>query len=80
MTLQSNLGFLVQAPGDIPFDKYRALRNQVRQDSEPNRFVDGDLIERFLDLSEEVQRKAVDGLGVDAETVKTMVEQLRRLH
>ncbi|KAI8942442.1 hypothetical protein NX059_000511 [Plenodomus lindquistii] len=80
MTLQSNLGNLVQAPGDMEFAKFRAFRNQVRQEEEPTRFVDGELIERFLDVSEEVQRKAVEGLGIDVEEVKVLVEGLRRLH
>ena len=80
MTLQSNLAELVTAPGDVPFAKYRAFKNQVREEKEPFRFVDGDLVERFLDVSDEVQRKAVEGLGVDVESVKGMVEGLRRLH
>jgi DNA damage-binding protein 1 len=70
----------VHAPGDVPFNKYRAFKNSVKESDEPERFVDGDLIERFLDLSEQVQSKAVEGLGVDVETVKGMVEGLRRMH
>ncbi|KAF2873366.1 mono-functional DNA-alkylating methyl methanesulfonate N-term-domain-containing protein [Massariosphaeria phaeospora] len=80
MTLQSNLAELVHAPGDVPFAKYRAFKNQVREAEEPYRFVDGDLVERFLDVSEEVQNKAVEGLGVDVESVRAMVEVLRRMH
>jgi DNA damage-binding protein 1 len=37
-------------------------------------------VERFLDCSEEVQNKAVEGLGVDVEEVRGLVEGLRRLH
>lgn len=80
MTLQSNLAELVHALGDVPFAKYRAFKNQVRESEEPYRFVDGEFIERFLDADEEVQRKAVEGLGVDVEAVKTLIEALRRLH
>ena len=64
----------------MPFNKYRAFKNQVRESEEPDRFVDGDLIERFLDCTAEVQEKAVEGLGVDVEEVKSMVEALKRLH
>ena len=64
----------------MPFNKYRAFKNQVRESEEPNRFVDGDLIERFLDCAAEVQEKVVQGLGVDVEEVRSMVEALRRLH
>ena len=82
MTLQSNLGNLVAAPGDVDFAKYRAFKNQVREDDEPTRFVDGELIERFLDVSEDIQSKAVEGLGEewDVEAVRGLVEGLRRLH
>jgi DNA damage-binding protein 1 len=80
MTLQSNLGNLVPAPGDMDFAKFRAFKNTVREEDEPMRFVDGELVERFLDCSEEVQVKAVEGLGVDVEEVRALVEGLRRLH
>lgn len=82
MTLQTNLGNLVATPGDVDFAKYRAFKNQVREEEEPTRFVDGELIERFLDVSEEVQSKAVEGLGAEwnVEAVRGLVEGLRRLH
>lgn len=80
ITLQSNLGNLVAAPGDMEFAKYRAFKNQVREEEEPMRFVDGELIERFLDCEEEVQRQAIAGLGVELEDVRGLVEGLRRLH
>ena len=80
MTLQSNLGSLVAAPGDMQFAKFRAFKNAVREEEEPMRFVDGELVERFLDVSEEVQEKAIEGLGVDLEEVRAVVEGLRRLH
>lgn len=80
MTLQSNLGTIVPAPGDLNFAQYRAFKNQVRESEEPYRFVDGELVERFLDLSEEEQGRACNGLGTDVESVRTLVEGLRRLH
>jgi DNA damage-binding protein 1 len=80
ITLQSNLGNLVAAPGDMDFAKYRAFKNQVREEEEPMRFVDGELIERFLDCEEDVQRQAIAGLGVELEDVRGLVEGLRRLH
>ena len=80
MTLQSNLAELVHALGDVPFAKYRAFKNQVRESEEPFRFVDGEFIERFLDVDETVQNKAVEGLGVGVDEIKGLVEALRRLH
>lgn len=80
MTLQSNLAGLLDALGDVPFAKYRAFRNQVRESEEPFRCVDGEFVERFLDVGAEVQGKAVEGLGVGVEEVRALVEGLRRLH
>jgi DNA damage-binding protein 1 len=80
MQLQANLAELVISPGNIPFHQFRAFRNQVRMAEEPVRFVDGELIERFLDLTSELQEKAVEGLGLGFEEVRDLVEGLRRLH
>lgn len=80
MTLQSNLGALVGAPGDMQFAKFRAFKNSVREEDEPMRFVDGELIERFLDVSDDVQREAIEGLGIELEEARALVEALRRLH
>ena len=80
MTLQSNLGTIVPSPGDMEFARYRAFKNSVRESEEPYRFVDGELVERFLDLSEEQQTAACEGLGRDVEEVRGLVEGLRRLH
>lgn len=72
------------SPGQIPFNSYRGYKNLVRDESRdgPFRFVDGELIERFLgcgaDLQEDVVKEAgLEGLGI--ETIKGMVESLRRL-
>ncbi|KAK7527041.1 DNA damage-binding protein 1 [Phyllosticta citriasiana] len=66
-----------------PFNEYRAFRNQVRAEDEPNRFVDGDLIEQFLNLDADDQDEIVQRLrykDVDVDSVRTMVETLKRLH
>lgn len=47
---------------------------------EPMRFVDGELVEKFLDMGAGVQEQAVQGLGVGVEEVRDLVEGLRRLH
>jgi DNA damage-binding protein 1 len=80
MELQANLADCVVSPGNAPFMPFRAFRNQVRQDEEPLRFVDGELLERFLDCSPEVQEHAVKGLGMRVEEMRDLVEGLRRLH
>jgi DNA damage-binding protein 1 len=63
----------------MEFARFRAFKNAVREEEEPLRFVDGELIERFLDVGEDVQKKAIEGLGVGLEEVRGLVEGLRRL-
>ncbi|KKY25033.1 putative uv-damaged dna binding [Phaeomoniella chlamydospora] len=92
MRLQSAIASRVKAPGHMPWNKYRAFKNEIREMDEPFRFVDGELVERFLDLDDDGMTSVVDevgttGLGVGAsgdhirvEDVKVMIEGLRRLH
>lgn len=85
MRMQTKMAELVKSPGHVPFAKYRGFKNQVRDMGEqgPSRFVDGDLIERFLDCTEEVQKEIVGDLKkfeVDVEEVRSMVESLKRIH
>lgn len=82
--LQNKLAEMVQSPGGVPFAKFRGFRNQVRDAGEegPARFVDGELIERFLDCSTEVQEAVVKALPgeVGVEEIRGMIEGLRRIH
>jgi DNA damage-binding protein 1 len=48
LKLQNALAEKVQAPGYMPWAKWRALRNEVREGEEPFRVVDGELIEEVL--------------------------------
>ena len=94
LQLQEVLLPYVQSLGHVPWKTYRAFKNQVREADEPFRFVDGELIEAFLDLSPEMQQEIVDkaagmttivdhyakGTNKDVGLVKNLVEQLRRLH
>ena len=86
MRLQAALAPMVGSLGNVPFNTYRGFKNQVREAEEPYRFVDGELIEGFLNLKEELQESVVGGLGeVGAkagglEGLRELVESLRRLH
>ena len=81
MRLQSTMAAYVDSLGGLPFNKFRAFRTQVREAEEPFRFIDGELIERFLSLEPDMQDEIVGLLGVmDVEDVKGMIEALRRLH
>ena len=92
MRLQNAISSLVDSPGEVKddttspsaaFSRHRALKTMTRQGTEPFRFVDGELLERFLSCPHEVQeeavkRVAIDGVSVDG--VKELVEELRRMH
>lgn len=91
MQLQNALTALVTSPGNVPFYTFRAFKNQVREDLEPYRSVDGELIEKFLDLDEDVQNNIVKwltgeqnvevdtktGKNIDAAGLRTLVEGLK---
>lgn len=66
----------------MSFNKFRAFRSTVREADEPFRFVDGELIERFLDCDVTVQEEilGIVGANVRLDTVQKMIEALRRLH
>lgn len=77
---------MVRSLGDVPFNSYRAFKNSVREAEEPFRFVDGELIEHFLDCPEDMQIEICKGLKksreeeADVEEIRAVVEGLRRLH
>jgi DNA damage-binding protein 1 len=80
LRLQTNMAEMIVSPGNIPFNRYRSFKSNEREAEEPFRFVDGELIERFLDLSEALQEDIVKGLGPSVEDVRNLVEELKRLH
>ncbi|KAL4736226.1 mono-functional DNA-alkylating methyl methanesulfonate N-term-domain-containing protein [Aspergillus similis] len=80
MRLQATMASRVDSLGDISFTEYRAFRTMTRQATEPYRFVDGELIERFLTCEPAVQKEIVGIVGSSLEEVRAIVEALRRLH
>ena len=80
MKFQDNLTNYVSAPGNISFKVWRAFRNGTREGEEPERFVDGEMVERFLDLDEGKQELVCEGLGPSVEDMRDLVEELRRMH
>ncbi|KAJ5431508.1 hypothetical protein N7445_009240 [Penicillium cf. griseofulvum] len=81
MTLQTALSTKVKSLGDLSFDKFRGFRTMVRSADAPYRFVDGELIEQFLNCTPSMQEEIVREIGSsDVEEVKRMIEALRRLH
>ncbi|KAK4237342.1 hypothetical protein C8A03DRAFT_34715 [Achaetomium macrosporum] len=77
---QTNLADVIKTAGDIDFRTYRAFRNAEREKDGPFRFIDGELLERFLDVDEATQEAVCKGLGPTVEDMRNLVEELRRMH
>jgi DNA damage-binding protein 1 len=82
MRMQAKMAEMVKSPGHVPFNKFRGFRSGVRDMGEegPVRFVDGELVEAFLDMDDEAQEKVVEGLEIGVEEVRGIVESLKRIH
>ncbi|KAH7355163.1 binding protein [Rhexocercosporidium sp. MPI-PUGE-AT-0058] len=78
MRLQEQMAKHIPTIGDLDFKLYRSFKNAERETSEPFRFVDGELIERFLDLEIELQESICQGLGPSVEDVRNMIEELKK--
>ncbi|KAK4448476.1 DNA damage-binding protein 1 [Podospora aff. communis PSN243] len=80
LRFQAKLATVIQTTGHIEFKTYRAFRNSEREGDGPFRFLDGELLERFLDVDEETQKEICQGLGPTVEDMRNIVEGLRRMH
>lgn len=80
MTLQTKIAGIVKGLGNMNFLVYRGFRNSEREAAEPFRFIDGELLDYFLDFDEDVQKEVAAGLGPSVEDLRNMVEELRRMH
>jgi DNA damage-binding protein 1 len=85
LTLQSVLANRVQAPGYMPWSKYRAWRTEVSEKDEPFRVVDGGMLEQALiqlgddDLEACLKEGGLDGEKVTVQDVRRWGEELKRL-
>ncbi|CAG7564067.1 unnamed protein product [Fusarium equiseti] len=80
MTFQSRMEEYIHVPGNVEFKLWRSFRNDNRESEGPFRFVDGEMIERFLDMDEGKQELICEGLGPSVEDVRNLIEELRRMH
>lgn len=71
---------MIETLGNILFSRYRSFRNEERESDGLFRFIDGEFIERFLDMDESTQKEICAGLGPDVEAMRTLVEELKRMH
>jgi DNA damage-binding protein 1 len=80
LQFQTRLANVIRSTGGIEFRTYRAFRNAEREGDGPFRFLDGELLERFLDVDEATQETICKGLGPTVEHMRNLVEELRRMH
>ncbi|XXG94331.1 hypothetical protein Hte_000585 [Hypoxylon texense] len=77
---QNRLADVVETMGSILFSRYRSFRSEERESDGPFRFIDGEFLERFLDIDEARQLEVCEGLGPDIEAMRNLVEELKRMH
>ncbi|EJT78336.1 hypothetical protein GGTG_03437 [Gaeumannomyces tritici R3-111a-1] len=80
LNLQDRLEDYVGTLGNIPFKNFRSFRNAEREADGPVRFIDGEYIERFLDMNEETQSQVCRDLGPSVEDMRNLVEELKNMH
>ncbi|CAG4984132.1 unnamed protein product [Colias eurytheme] len=86
--LEERLTHAIKSVGRVPHAFWRSFNTDIKTEPAEG-FVDGDLIESFLDLSREVQQETVQGLQIDdggimrdatVDDLIKIVEDLTRIH
>ncbi|GLT67385.1 hypothetical protein SLA2020_396990 [Shorea laevis] len=77
--LQSNLRKVIKGVGGLSHEQWRSFNNEKKTVDAKN-FLDGDLIESFLDLSRGKMEEISKAMDVSVEELCKRVEELTRLH
>ncbi|KAJ4748371.1 DNA damage-binding protein 1 [Rhynchospora pubera] len=77
--LQVNLVKVIKGVGGLSHEQWRSFNNEKKTVDARN-FLDGDLIESFLDLSRVKMEEVSKTMGVPVEELCKRVEELTRLH
>ncbi|KAJ4810268.1 DNA damage-binding protein 1 [Rhynchospora pubera] len=77
--LQLNLVKVIKGVGGLSHEQWRSFNNEKKTVDARN-FLDGDLIESFLDLSRVKMEEVSKTMGVPVEELCKRVEELTRLH
>jgi DNA damage-binding protein 1 len=79
--LETQLQSQTFAVGKLSHSKWRSFKHlQTNLDLPAQHFIDGDLIESFLNLPEFMQSKIATALGTPLEKIKERVDDLTRIH
>ncbi|CAH1116723.1 unnamed protein product [Phaedon cochleariae] len=79
LELQTKLATVIKSVGKIEHSYWRAFHTDIKTENS-EAFIDGDLIESFLDLSQEKMKEVADGVGMTVENLVKMIEDLTRIH
>jgi DNA damage-binding protein 1 len=89
LELQNKLSTVIKSVGKIEHSHWRAFNTDIKTEASEG-FIDGDLIESFLDLSHDKMKEVSDGLQMTGEggmkqectvdDLVKMVEDLTRIH
>ncbi|KAK3137829.1 hypothetical protein QOZ80_5AG0361010 [Eleusine coracana subsp. coracana] len=77
--LQSTLVKFIKGVGNLSHEQWRSFHND-KKTAEARSFLDGDLIESFLDLSRNKMEEVAKVMNVSVEELSKRVEELTRLH
>lgn len=77
--LQNNLRKIIKGVGGLNHEQWRAFNNEKNIVDAKN-FLDGDLIESFLDIGRSRMEEISNSMGVSVEDLSKRVEELTRLH
>jgi DNA damage-binding protein 1 len=77
--LQGNLVKVIKGVGGLSHEQWRSFNNE-KKTSDARNFLDGDLIESFLDLSRVKMEEVSKAVAVPVEELCKRVEELTRLH
>ncbi|XP_026318053.1 DNA damage-binding protein 1 [Hyposmocoma kahamanoa] len=87
--LEERLAGAIKAVGRIPHAAWRSFNTDIKTEPAEG-FVDGDLIEAFLDLDRDVQKDTIQGMQIDdgdgmmrdatVDDIIKIVEDLTRIH
>lgn len=77
--LQSNLRKVIKGVGGLSHEQWRSFNNEKKTVDAKN-FLDGDLIESFLDLSRSRMDEISKAMDISVEELCKRVEELTRLH
>ena len=77
--MQANLARVIKGVGGFSHSEWRTF-NHERKASDASGFIDGDLIEGYLELSADQKLRVVNGLDVTVDHLTSTILELRRLH